>query len=472
MEEHLRTCEGFFDHYSGSVETWQERNSGYHSALSSLTSFYIPEGAKVLEIGSGTGNLLAGTKPSRGLGIDISGEMVRAASAKYPHLEFRHMPAECFDIDERFDYIILSDLVGFLYDIRLVFERLRSACHPQTRIIIHWYSRLWQPILSMAEKLGLKYPQPLVNWTSPEDIANLLYLADCEVVLRQRHILVPKRIPLLSAFANRFMAHIPGIRHLCLTNWIVARPMPAAKPDFAPSVSVICPCRNEAGNIQQIADRLPSMGSHTELIFVEGHSQDDTLEQCRRVAASATGRDIKVMVQQGKGKGDAVRLGFTHSTGDIVMILDADISVAPEDLVHFHDAIVNGKGEFVNGCRLVYTMDPAAMRFLNLLGNKFFALLLSRLLGQPVKDTLCGTKVMWRQQYEQLARGRSYFGEFDPFGDFDLLFGAAKLNLKIVEVPVRYRQRIYGTTNISRFADGMLLLRMSAKAAAKLFFVS
>jgi glycosyltransferase involved in cell wall biosynthesis len=214
------------------------------------------------------------------------------------------------------------------------------------------------------------------------------------------------------------------------------------------------------------------MGSHTELIFVEGHSTDDTLATCRCVAASAPEKDITVLVQEGRGKGDAVRLGFSRAKGDILMILDADISVAPEDLVCFYDALVGGKGEFVNGCRLVYTMDPKAMRFLNLLGNRFFALLLSKLMGQPIKDSLCGTKVLWRSKYEDLAMGRAYFGEVDPFGDFDLLFGAAKLNLKIVEVPIRYRQRIYGSTNISRFRDGWLLLRMSAKAAAKLFFIA
>ena len=472
LDEYLHGWQDFFDHYCPLAEDWARRNSGYHQAIASLARFYIPEGARVLEIGSGTGNLLASVKPSRGLGIDISGEMVHKASSRHPHLEFRHMAAEHLDLGgEQFDYIVLSDLVNFLYDIRLVFNRLHSAHHSQTRIIIHWYSRLWQPILSLAEKLGLKYPQPLVNWTTVEDITNLLYLTDCEVVQQRKHILCPVRIPLVSAFANRFLAHLPVIRQLCLTNWIVARPIGAGRLDPAPSVTVVCPCRNEAGNIQQIADRLPDMGSRTELIFVEGHSQDDTIDQCHRTAASCVDRDVKVLVQQGKGKGDAVRLGFSHATGDILMILDADVSVAPEDLVCFYDALVSGKGEFVNGSRLVYAMDPKAMRFLNLLGNKFFALLLSRLLGQSIKDTLCGTKVLWRRQYEQLARGRSYFGNFDPFGDFDLLFGAAKLSLKIVEVPVRYRQRVYGSTNISRFADGWLLIRMSAKAAAKLFFV-
>ena len=472
MGEHLKEVEEFFDHYASGVEEWRRRNAGYHRSITSLCNFYIPNSARVLEIGSGTGDLLAATDPRRGLGIDISPEMVRLASSKHPNLEFRCMPAEFLDLDgEKFDYIILSDLVGFLYDIRLVLERLRSACHAQTRIIIHWYSLLWQPVLALAEKTGLKYPLPTLNWTTREDLANLLYLADLEILRSRPHILLPKHVPLLTPFANRFLAPLPLIRQFALTNWIVARPIRLSEKRSAPTVSVICPCRNEAGNIQQIADRLPIMGSHTELIFVEGHSGDNTLEECRRVAGSTPERDIKVFVQEGRGKGDAVRLGFAKATGDILMILDADISVAPEDLVDFYEALVNGKGDFINGCRLVYAMDPQAMRFLNLWGNKFFALLLSKLMGQPVKDSLCGTKVLWRKAYLDIAAGRSYFGALDPFGDFDLLFGAAKLNLKITDIPVRYRQRTYGSTNINRFADGSLLLRMCRKAAAKLFFI-
>jgi len=352
-----------------------------------------------------------------------------------------------------------------------VLEKLRSACHAQTRVIIHWYSLLWQPILSAAERTGLKYPLPLLNWTTKEDIANLLYLADFEILRSRPHILLPKNVPFLTKLANRFLTPLPFFRLFALTNWVVARPMRLGEERHPASVSVICPCRNEAGNIQQIAERLPQMGSHTELIFVEGHSRDNTLDECRRVAASHAEKDIKVLVQEGKGKGDAVRMGFAQATGDILMILDADISVAPEDLVDFYEALISGKGDCINGCRLLYAMDPKAMRFLNLWGNKFFALLLSKLTGQPIKDSLCGTKVLWRKSYLDIAAGRSYFGRLDPFGDFDLLFGAAKLNLKITDIPVRYRQRTYGTTNISRFSDGLLLLRMCRLAAAKLFFV-
>lgn len=471
LDAYLGEWETFFDEYADTIDDWHHRNAGYHKAVASLGRFHVPPGMRVLEIGSGNGDLLAALEPSHGVGVDLSSRMVARATGKYPHLRFVTGAAEQLALDEDapFDYIVLSDMVGYLYDIRLAFEKLRPYCHPQTRIVINWYSRLWQPVLTAAEKLGLKYPQPLLNWTTREDISNLLRLAGFEVVHQREHMLMPKRIPGISYLLNRFIAHLPGFQWMCLTNWIVARPieLPARKP---PVVSIVCPCRNEEGNIPDIVRRLPYLGSHTELIFVEGHSKDGTLDACHRAAAENPDRDITVLRQTGKGKADAVWLGFEKAKGDVLMILDADLSVAPEDLVQFYDALVSGKGEFINGSRLVYTMDPEAMRFLNLLGNKFFALLLSQLIGQSVKDTLCGTKVMWRESYLRLAAGRTYFGHFDPFGDFDLIFGASKLNLKIIELPVRYRQRVYGDTNISRFSDGWLLLKMSARAALKLFF--
>jgi glycosyltransferase involved in cell wall biosynthesis len=326
-------------------------------------------------------------------------------------------------------------------------------------------------LLALAEKTGFKYPQPLLNWTTVEDNTNLFHLAGFEVIHNRRHILLPVQIPLVSTIANRWMAHMPGFRSLCLTNWMVARVVGLEQFDKPPRVSVICPCRNESGNIEPLVRRLPAMGSHTELIFVEGGSVDGTLEECRRVAASMPDVDVKVYVEPGKGKANAVREGFAHATGEILMILDADLSVAPEDLPQFYNALVSGRGEFINGSRLVYVMDPRAMRFLNVLGNKFFALLLSWLLGQPIKDTLCGTKVLSKADYDRILANRAYLGDFDPFGDFDLLFGAAKLNLKITEVPIRYRQRVYGTTNIRRFSDGWVLLRMCRMAARRIMFI-
>jgi len=470
FHEYKAQFEALFDQQAANLGRWANRNRGYRQAVRAAYKYYVEPASRVLEIGSGTGDLLAALEPSCGVGVDISGAMVRQAAAKHRHLTFHHMPAEEIDLDgQHFDYVILSDLVGYLYDIRRALERILTVCQAHTRLVLHWYSRLWQPVIGLAERTGLKAPQPLLNWTTVEDISNLLRLTGFEMVQRRPRLLLPVGVPLLGPMTNRYLAHLPGFGWLCLTNWIVARPVDVPRRR-ARSVSVVCPCRNEAGTIEAVARRLPSLGTDTELIFVEGHSKDDTLAECQRVRLALPGKRITVLTQDGTGKGDAVRRGFAEAKGDILLILDADMSVIPEDLRQFYDVLAGGRAEFVNGSRLVYATDSRSMRFLNLVGNKFFARLLSRLIGQPIKDSLCGTKGLFSDDYRRIAANRAYFGEFDPFGDFDLIFGAAKLNLKIADVPVRYHERTYGRTNIRRFTHGWLLLRMSAFAMRRMVF--
>jgi glycosyltransferase involved in cell wall biosynthesis len=304
-----------------------------------------------------------------------------------------------------------------------------------------------------------------------DDVANLLALADFEVTRHWDEVLLPLDVPPLDRLANQYLARIWPFNQATLTHFVVARPQPRSDRREEPLVSVVVPARNEAGNIDAIFERTPEMGAGTELIFVEGHSSDDTYASIERAIEQHPERDAKVFKQGGKGKGDAVREGFAHAHGDVLMILDADLTVAPEDLPRFLHALCSGKGELINGVRLVYPMEKQAMRFFNLLGNKFFSLAFTWLLGQSIKDTLCGTKVLWASDYRRISAQRAYFGDFDPFGDFDLLFGAAKLNLKIVDLPIRYRERTYGTTNIQRWRHGLLLLRMVAFAARRIKFV-
>jgi glycosyltransferase involved in cell wall biosynthesis len=302
----------------------------------------------------------------------------------------------------------------------------------------------------------------------------MLQLADFEVVRRDLQIVAPAGVPLVSDFLNRYVGPLPIANLLSLVFGYVARPAPhRARPPLPerPSLSVIIPCRNEAGHIRPMVERLPDLGAGSEYIFVEGNSTDDTEAVIRQVIAESPGRPFRFFKQTGKGKGDAVRMGFAQATGDILLILDSDLGVGPEDIPKFRDALVHGKAEMANGSRLVYPMEGRAMRFLNLLANKFFAFLFSWLLGQQVRDTLCGTKALLRSDYERIAANRAYFGDFDPFGDFDLLFGAARLNMRIVDIAVRYHERTYGATNISRFHHGFLLLRMSLFAARKMRFI-
>ncbi len=449
----------FFDAFA-SVRARGKRPE-YQRQVQSLYQFYVPAGSRILEIGCGVGDLLAGLQPSYGVGVDFSGEMVRVAKERFPqpHLHFVHQRAETLELDEQpFDYIVISDTLTFLDDILAVLRRIRPLCHSRTRIIYNCFSRLWQPILAILDRVGLRHRQPLRNWVTQGDMANLLRLAGLEIVTTDSRILVPTQIPLFTSFWNRWLGPLPLFRHLALTNWGVAR-VPHSLP-MDTGTSVICPCRNETGNIRPIVERLPEFTGAVELIFVEGHSQDDTLQECYRIRDEYSHRDISVYQQTGKGKGDAVRLGFQHAKYPILMILDADMTVRPEDLPGFAQVMLDGSAEMVNGTRLVYAMESGAMRFLNLIANKFFAVAFSFLLGQPIKDTLCGTKVLLKSDYERLAAQRAYFGQMDPFGDFDLIFGSAKLALQIRDYPIRYQARTFGTTQIQRFRHGWLLLKM------------
>ena len=466
MTERKRKIIEFFDAESRTRVQRRRHHRYFYRLVENYLGFYVPKGSSVLVIGCGSGELLDRLQPSRGVGVDISPGMIAEARKQYPQYEFRVQDAEALSLAETFDVVIFSDVIGYFDDIQQTFQNLHHLCRPDTRIMITYFSILWQFPLLFAEKLRLKMASPSFAWLSPDDIANLLAIAGFDIIRKNMKILLPVYIPLVSFFFNFFLANMPLLRRLCLFEIVSARIMPGARREQ--SVTVLIPTRNERGNIKAALDRLPVLGSATEVIFVDGHSTDGTMEEIQLQAAAHPELDVSWYEQDGKGKGDAVRKGFSKAKNDILMILDADLTVPPEELPKFYEAIVTGKGEFINGSRMVYPMEDRAMRFLNVLGNKFFSVAFTYLLDQRFKDTLCGTKVLTREQYDRVAANRYYFGDFDPFGDFDLIFGAAKLNLKITEIPIRYRERIYGSTNISRFSHGMILLRMCVYAYKKI----
>ncbi|GIV28579.1 MAG: glycosyl transferase [Bacteroidia bacterium] len=450
-------------------------NRYYWDEITRYIEYFTHDYDTVLEIGCGTGDLLANIKGKYKTGVDFAEEQIKWAKEKYGHLEnieFLVMDANNLQLDKKYDLIIISNVIGFLEDIQKVFQQLQKVSHDRTKIIVQYYNSFWEPFIKLAEWLRIKKPSPVQNWLTSNDVNNLLYLAGFEVYRNTRQMLFPFYIPVLSTLINRYFAKLPLIRYLNLNHYSFARPLPCNKNVKDYSVSVVIPARNESGNIENAILRMPRLGKHTEIIFVEGNSTDDTWEKIKEVAEKYKDQwDIKYFQQPGKGKADAVREGFKHASGDILMILDADLTVPPEDLPKFYDAVASGKGDFINGTRLVYPMEKQAMRFLNYLGNHFFSWMFSFLLEQKFNDTLCGTKVIFKSDYEKLIKNRNYFGDFDPFGDFDLLFGAHKLNLKIVEVPIRYRERVYGTTNISRFKHGWILLKMCFFASRKCKFI-
>jgi SAM-dependent methyltransferase len=452
-------------------DDWAARHPYYYEEERRYLRFLVPAGRRVLDLGCGNGHRLNALDPCSGVGIDFSQAKVARARSAYPHLSFLCDDVENIEnapeLAEPFDVIIMADTIGSLDDCLASFKSLHRFCKPETRFVVSYYSRLWDPMMRLYGRLAPAHRYVRRNWLTSMDIANLLQLADFDVVTREWRMLSPFRLFGLGRLINRFVATLPLIRKSCLRNYLVARPRPAP-PDRPLSASIVIPCRNERDNIEAAVRRIPRFCPDIEIIFVEGHSSDGTWDEVQRVKHAHPHHNIKALRQAGRGKGDAVRAGFAQASGDVLMILDADLTMPPEDLPKYYDALSSGKGEFINGSRLVYPMESQAMQFLNYVANHLFARTFSFLLNQRYTDTLCGTKVLRRRHYADIARNRAYFGDFDPFGDFDLIFGAARLNLKTVEVPIRYAAREYGETNISRFRHGWLLLRMVAFAFMKL----
>jgi SAM-dependent methyltransferase len=450
----------------------RDRHRYYYDELYRMIRDQVEPGATVLDLGCGDGALLASLQPSSGVGVDFSLPTLRDARQRHPDLDFVCGDVERLPISGTFDYVIASNVVGYLIDVQELFHELVHVTHPSSRVIIAYYNFAWEPLLWLAERFGLKTREPLQSWLSNDGLVNLVEMADLELVKSGYRTPLPVGPAWLTRPLNNLLSAVPLVNRLGLVSFVTARPRRAeVAPRIAePTCTVVIPARNERGNIRDAVARLPRLGRHTELIFVEGHSTDGTFEEIEAVIAEHPELDVKVTRQDGTGKGDAVRKGFDLATGDVLMILDADLTVPPEDLTKFWSALVEERGEFINGTRLVYPMEDNAMRLANTAGNKVFSLIFSWILGERVTDTLCGTKVLWARDYRRIAANRKTFGDFDPFGDFDLLFGAANLGLKIREVPVRYRERKYGTTNIDRWRHGLLLARMALIGARKLRF--
>lgn len=447
-------------------ESWMKRNRYYYELLTRLLEFLVESNKKVLSVGCGPAYHLAAVRPKEGKGIDISPEMVDIARQRNPCFEFavafpdKEEFRRVFEPCEKFDYILFNN-IGDTVDVLQALRNLRPLCLRHTRLLVETYNHLWEPLVTFAEWAGMKVPRTEQNWLSMTDIRNLMKLAGFEALETHRIVILPKYVPLLSAFFNRFCARLPLLKRLCMTQVVVGRLLPSPVPKEELSVSVIVPCRNEKGNVEDAAQRIPQLGRRTEIIFCDDQSTDGTAEEVLRVQSLYPDKDIRLERGPGACKSRNVWTGFDTATGDILMILDADLTTIPEELPYFVDVIASGQGEFINGSRLVYPVPKGAMTTANMLGNKFFSVAFTYLLGQPVKDTLCGTKVLWRSDWERIKPMLGSWGIEDRWGDYELLFGAAKLKLKILDLPVHYQERIYGSTKMTRvFRNGLVMLKM------------
>jgi hypothetical protein len=447
---------------------WILRNWYYYECLKRLLRHLVEPGKRILNVRCQTGFLLDALEPAYGVGVEISAEMVAVAESAHPRFRYYESFLEDFTPSEKFDYVLLCD-VGDVVDVQKTLMQLQPACQAHTRLLIYSYNDLWAPLLELAQLLHLKFPQADQNWLSEQDLIGLLALSGFEWLKTYRAALFPKYVPLLSAFLNRIVAKLPLIGRLCMIEVLVARPVPKPLETSQISVSVIVPCKDERGNIESAVLRTPDLGRSTEIIFCDDQSTDGTADEVRRMQLLYPDRQIRLVEGPGVCKSKNVWTGFEASSGELLIILDADLTVMPEELPYFVRAITDGTAEFVNGSRLVYPVTRVAMKPINMAGNKVFSWLFSYVIGQKVKDTLCGTKVLWRSDWERIRPMIGTWGTMDRWGDYELLFGAARLNLRILDQPVHYQERVYGTTKMVRiFKNGLTMLRVCFHGFLKL----
>lgn len=433
-------------------------------------SFYqslIQTQATILHIQSGTGDILSSLDPLFAVGIDTDKEIIAAARKKYPAYQFYESETYHCPVDFQFDYIILGPAAVQQNDLYHLLSQLHQWASSKTRIIIDYCTPIYTVKEQCINLFRAKKNHSLQLFRA-KTMNHVIAIAGFQEISRGYHTFIPLAIPLVTKLLNKIIPALPVINYLCSKQYRVIRSLDQARTKELPSVSVIIPCRNEAGNIKAAVQRLPLMGSATEIIFVEGNSSDQTRAEIEQIIAASPTKNIRLIIQQGKGKADAVHAGFAQATGDIVMILDGDLTVAPEELPHFFHLLAHGNGEFINGSRLIYQAEKEAMGFLAFLANHGFAYLLSWVANQRVTDTLCGTKVLWRADYERIAAISRANNMYDPFGDFELLLGAAQLQLKIIDLPIHYKKRIYGESKINRFYEVWFLLWIVLRAAWQL----
>lgn len=476
VQDSRSAVRGFYESLGERQLAWNRRFRYFRRQLARLVKHFVVPGSRVLDVGCGTGDLLESLEPAEGVGVDCSPAMAAIASKRHPGQQFHVGFAESLDRveipDGPYDYITLINSVGEMTDVGAALRQIHGHCSSHTRVIIVQYNYLWEPICRLAAKLGLRLDNPAPNWLAPPDVAGLLRISGFEPVREGHTLPLPLRVPGLNWLFNSVLGKLYGFRKLGFLSYVVARPIVPLEAAERYTCSVVVPCKNEEDNIAGLVERIPEMGAGTEIVFVDDKSTDETAERVRQAVRRRSDRTIRLVEGPGQGKGAACRAGFEAATGDVFMILDADMTVMPEELPAFFEAITTGRGEFINGSRMVYPQEDQAMRALNILGNKMFAALFSLLLEQRIRDTLCGTKVVWRHDYAKIMAAREYFGSCDRWGDYDWIFGAAKNNLKIVELPVHYRERTAGVTKMThRFRNAWIMFKMCGLALRKLRWV-
>ena len=442
----------YFDRIAPVWEYWHKRNHFYHETMRQIVQGMVPPRMTVLELGSGTGDLLVALEPTHGVGLNLGQALTERARQKYPHLEFHTVEVDEVKAPDNFwpHYVVMTNMLDYVYDVWNQLENLKHLVSDGTLLVITTNNPLWAPLLRLASKIGLRLPDSPRNFITNKDIRSVLELQDFDVVEEGLALPVPKRIPIVGDILNAVLPELPVLQFTSSIQYIAARLHVSRSPL---SCSVIIPCHNEEDNVTECVRRVPNMGSSTEIVVVDDGSTDRTRKRVQEIMCTDS-RVRLIAFDRNQGKANAVRAGFQAAHGHVLMILDADMAVMPEDLPKFLKPLQSGRADFVNGTRLVYPMQGQAMRIANFLGNKAFCYLASWIIRQRVSDTLCGTKALFKRDYMRMPLGGK-----ERWGDFDLLFGGARLRLRILEIPVHYQERRAGVSKMRAMREGWRFLR-------------
>lgn len=446
------------------LDRWRSRNRFYHERKAEYLRFIIPEGESVLLIGCEDGALLEALRPSRGLGVDHRPEFIALARKRTPQFVYALSSDLDWSVRRTFEYIVLNDVACEIEDLFVFLQRVARHCTPTSRVVVVQHNYLWRPLFRLAAWLGLKRPEARQNWLSAGDLRVFLDGAGFETIEVRSKLFCPARLLGLGSAINWVAGMLPFVHRLASAELLVARRRDSARTLPRKSASIVLTTRDERGNIEPLVRAIPRVGTATEIIFVEGHSRDGTRAEIERVIDNHPAKKIRLVIQDGEGQGNAIRKGFSEAEGDVIILLEADQTTAPADVIKAFDIIASGRADYVNGSRFIYPRDKGAMPLFNAIGNWLFAAWFTWFLGQRTSDVLCGLKAIDRRQFQRLEKNWGFLGLFDPFGDFELIFGAARLGLKISEVPTRYGRRSYGRPKTKVFRHGMMLLRMASRA--------
>lgn len=365
------------------------------------------------------------------------------------------------NIEKKFDVIVVTDVLEIYSDIYLFLEKLNNLLEDNGKLILSSVNTRWGNLLKIAELLGLKSKTnnfSYIHLNKIEKISNGAGYDLIETITRQ---FIPFKFLYLGNIINKILELLLFYFKFGVKTYIVLRKISIREKSL--SKTIIIPAKNEEGNLEELVSRIPKF-ENCEIIFSIGESSDRTLEVSKKIIDKNSDFNIKLIEQSKNGKANAVWEAIALSSGDVLAILDSDLSVDPETLKDFFKIIESNSADFVNGTRLVYEMEKGSMRIINKLGNRVFQYLIGKIINEDLTDSLCGTKVFKKDLIKKIFWWQDNFNLKDPFGDFDLIFAASYTGQKILEYPIHYRTRKYGTTQISRFRDGFKLVKYLSKS--------